>query len=273
MSWSYGCCFLVAAVITLPVAGQQVPRQQDNISASLPGNQMARVVATLPEITTFQATPSDRFLVDLANVRRGHPYRGRRAERPHTGGHVYFTLDRLPLNARKVQSYPAIYAVADGVVTRIDYSFRLREMFEPALKERVANERYGIGLAFAREGNRAITFHYSIEPFINPGDKDFYRPFLMVKPGDRVKKGDVIARMYLPNNARLAEKSHIHFNLNRSGGGGFVAPAIFNQEIVREFHRRWDLFSNDPDAPIPPCMGYKLEADENPFEHKAVDRL
>lgn len=268
MKYSCYLCVLVAATIAIPAAGQE-----GNISASLPGNQMARVVATLPAITRFQATPSDRFLVDLASVRRGHPYRGRRAERPHTGGHVYFTLDKLPLQATRVQAYPPIYAVADGVVTRIDYSFRLREMFEPALKERVANCRYGIGLAFAREGNTAITFHYSIEPFIDPGERDFYRPFLMVKPGDRVKKGDVIARMYIPNNKKLAEKSHIHFNLNRSGGGGFVAPAIFNQEIVREFHSRWNLFSNDPDAPIPPCMGYKLEADENPFQRQSVDRL
>lgn len=259
---------LIAGAISLPLSAQQ-----ENISRSLPGNRMAAVLATLPAITDFRDQPSDRFLVDLAAVRRGHPYRGRRAERPHTGGHLYFTLDTLPLEAKDIQSYPAIYAVADGVITRVDYAFRLREMFEPALKQRVANYRYGIGLAFAREGNTAITFHYSIEPFINPGDPDFYRPFLLVKPGDRVKKGDVIARMYIPNNRQLAEKSHIHFNLLRSGGGGFVAPAIFNNEIVREFHRRWNLFPNDPDAPIPPCIGFKLDADENPFQRKPVDRL
>ena len=71
----------------------------------------------------------------------------------------------------------------------------------------------------------------------------------------------------------IAEKTHIHFNLIREGGGGFISPSIFTQEIVREFHRRWNLFPNDPDSPIPPCMGYKLRADENPFERKAVTTL
>ena len=65
MKYSCYLCFLVAVSFTLPAPGQQ-----DNISASLPGNQMARVIATLPAITTFQANPSDRFLVDLADVRR-----------------------------------------------------------------------------------------------------------------------------------------------------------------------------------------------------------
>ena len=72
---------------------------------------------------------------------------------------------------------------------------------------------------------------------------------------------------------KLAEKTHIHFNLIREGGGGFISPSIFDQKIVQEFHRRWNLFPNDPDAPIPSCMGYMLEADENPFERKVVDSL
>ena len=88
-----------------------------------------------------------------------------------------------------------------------------------------------------------------------------------------LKKGDIIARMYIPPTKSIAEKTHIHFNLIREGGGGFISPSIFTQAIVREFHRRWNLFPNDPDSPIPPCMGYKLQADENPFERKAVITL
>ena len=79
MRYSFFFSVIVALSVTLPTTAQQAPGQKENISASLPGNQMARVIATLPEITTFQASPSDRFLVDLASVRRGHPYRGRRA--------------------------------------------------------------------------------------------------------------------------------------------------------------------------------------------------
>ena len=90
-------------------------------------------------IGDFHKRPSDRFLVDLEVVHRGHPHKGRRAERPHTGGHVYFDVQDISGSAKKIQKFPAIYAVADGVITRINYSFRLREMFEPALGRLVAN--------------------------------------------------------------------------------------------------------------------------------------
>ena len=256
--------------LTAPVLAQ---KPSANRSASISGQQRQQILNSLPLITTFLSEPSNQFIVDLSNVRRGHPYRGRDAEKPHTGGHVYFNLDKIPDSPKDPAKFPAIYAVADGVITRIDYSFRLREMFEPALNQRVANQRYGLGLTFARSGTTAITFHYSIEPFIDPQDPTFYEPFILVKPGQRVKKGDIIARMYIPPTKSIAEKTHIHFNLIREGGGGFISPSIFTQEIVREFHRRWNLFPNDPDSPIPPCMGYKLRADENPFQRKAVTTL
>ena len=80
---------------------------------------------------------------------------GRRAMRPHTGGHVYFnTLSKS--KSLSVQDYPPIYAVADGVITRIDYSYELRSMFEPTLGKAVANRRYGIGLTFAKDGLRLL---------------------------------------------------------------------------------------------------------------------
>ena len=248
-------------------------RVSTNRSVSLPSKQRHQVIGSLPSIKDFHKRPSDRFLVDLEVVRRGHPYKGRRAERPHTGGHVYFDVQDISGSTKTIQKSPAIYAVADGIITRIDYSFRLREMFEPALGKQVANRRYGIGLTFAREGNTGVTFHYSIEPFIDPETTNFYDQFILVKLGQQVKKGQVIARMYIPENQKLAEKTHIHFNLIREGGGGFISPSIFDQKIVQEFHRRWNLFPNDPDAPIPSCMGYMLEADENPFERKVVDSL
>jgi murein DD-endopeptidase MepM/ murein hydrolase activator NlpD len=244
-----------------------------NRSASISGQQRQQILNTLPLISTFLSEPSNQFIVDLSNVRRGHPYRGRDAEKPHTGGHLYFNLDKVPDSPNDPATFPAIYAVADGVITRIDYSFRLREMFEPALNQRVANQRYGLGLTFARSGTTAITFHYSIEPFIDPKDPTFYEPFILVKPGQRVKKGEIIARMYIPPMKSIAEKTHIHFNLIREGGGGFISPSIFSKDVVREFHRRWNLFPNDPDSPIPPCMGYKLQAEENPFQRKAVTTL
>ena len=264
---------LVFLVTSFAITNSAVDRVSTNRSVSLPNKKRHEVIVSLPSIKDFHKRPSDRFLVDLEVVRRGHPYKGRRAERPHTGGHVYFNVQDISGSAKTIQKFPAIYAVADGIITRIDYSFRLREMFEPALGKQVANRRYGIGLTFAREGNTGVTFHYSIEPFIDPRTNNFYDQFILVKLGQQIKKGQVIAKMYIPENRKLAEKTHIHFNLIREGGGGFISPSIFDQKIVREFHRRWNLFPNDPDAPIPPCMGYMLETDENPFERKIVDGL
>ena len=264
---------LVFLVTSFAITNSAVDRVSTNRSVSLPNKKRHEVIVSLPSIKDFHQRPSDRFLVDLEVVRRGHPYKGRRAERPHTGGHVYFNVQDISGSAKTIQKFPAIYAVADGIITRIDYSFRLREMFEPALGKQVANRRYGIGLTFAREGNTGVTFHYSIEPFIDPRTNNFYDQFILVKLGQQVKKGQVIAKMYIPENRKLAEKTHIHFNLIREGGGGFISPSIFDEKIVREFHRRWNLFPNDPDAPIPPCMGYMLETDENPFERKIVDGL
>jgi hypothetical protein len=172
-----------------------------------------------------------------------------------------------------VDAYPAIYAVADGVISRIDFSFRLREMFEPALNRRVANTRYGIGLTFAARDGRPVDLHYSIEPFIDPQDKHFYDKFILVKPGQQVRKGDVIARMYIPANKRLAEKSHIHFNLMGGQPRGFMAPAIFSQAVVNRFHATWGSRGNDGSIAIPACMGYRLAPHENPFEHNAADKL
>ena len=160
----------------------------------------------LPPIQSFMNVPSDRFLVELALVRRGHPYRGQRAERPHTGGHVYFKQGNT-----SEESYPAIYAVADGVISRVDYSYELRSMFEPAVGRKIANTRYGIGLTFATDGDTTMTFHYSIEPFIRPESNGFYDQFILVKPGQRVTKGQVIARMYLPDDQQLSQKKIIKF--------------------------------------------------------------
>ena len=272
--WLGGSCQLTAM--------QAEPDPSANRSVSLSARERREVLKDLPSIQTFRKKPSTRFLVDPKTVRRGHPYLGTRASRPHTGGHVYF---HLPAQGRQsaagnffsgdqdVRDYPSIYAVADGVITRVDYSFELKTMFEPALGKKVANKRYGMALTFAREKTTGISFHYSIEPFIRPAESRFYEPFILVKPGQKVKQGDLIARMYLPPSESLARKSHIHFNLLRDGGGGFLSPSIFSKEVVRAFYDRWNLLPSHPDSPIPPCMGYLLGADENPFQRVSVDRL
>ena len=256
------------------VAMAQGADPKKNRSRTLPSRQRDRLLATLPDIRTFRARTSDRFLVNLETVRSGHPYKGKHASRPHTGGHVYFHLPRKKIQKGDVERFPAIYAVADGVISRIDYSFRLREIYISSIDRRVSNTRYGIGLMFAKSAGRAVVMHYSIEPFVDPGDSKFYDRFLLVKIGQRVKKGDIIARMYIPPDRRVAQNAHIHFNLLGGPKRSFQAPAIFNRRIVLRFHSTWDKRrGTDGGMAIPPCMGYRLTPAENPFELKAVDAL
>jgi len=248
-------------------------QDQGRRSVTLPGADRQQVLSDLPDIRLFQQKPSDRFPVDLNVIRTGHPYKGRQAQKPHTGGHIYFQLPERALPASRPQAFPAIYAVADGVISRIDYSFRLREMYEPALKRRVANRRYGIGLLFATMDGAPVEMHYSIEPFIDPEDDTFYEPFLRVRIGQQVKRGDVIAHMYLPENEQLAGKSHIHFNLTGGPKHRFMAPVIFNRGIIQRFHLTWGRFGFDGDQPIPACLGYRLAPAENPFGSGAQQAL
>jgi hypothetical protein len=247
--------------------------RRGNRVASMSSSKRDSALAALPRINSFRDKRSNRFIVDLDVVRTGHPYKGKNAKRPHTGGHVYFKAPARQLSADDVESYPAIYAVADGVISRIDYSFRLREMFESALGRRVANTRYGIGLMFATQDGRPVDLHYSIEPFIDPENDRFYDKFILVKPGQTVRKGDVIARMYIPSNKKLAEKSHIHFNLMGGTQRSFMAPAIFSKSVVERFHATWGNRGTDGMTAIPPCMGYRLTPNENPFGNNAEDAL
>jgi len=120
-------------------------------------------------------------------------------------------------------------------------------------------------------GSRSPTSFACNEPMIDPGKEDFYLPFLRVKIGQTVKKGDIIAYMYLPTS-RENENSHIHFNLMHARQ--FQAPAIFDRKIVDGFHARWgSRRGSDGVVPIPACMGFLLLAPENPFGTGAKPRL
>jgi hypothetical protein len=44
----------------------------------------------LPDIVAFLRKPSDRFLVDIKEISRGHPFLGVNAPHPHAGAHVHF---------------------------------------------------------------------------------------------------------------------------------------------------------------------------------------
>ena len=99
----------------------------------------------------------------------------------------------------------------------------------------------------------------------------FYKRFILVQQGQQVRKGDVIAYMYTPPEGRGI---HVHFHVRIDGSQGFYAPAIFSSDVVKEFHARCDGFRQaNGGVEIPPCMGYRIRADENPFGTGAKERL
>ncbi len=226
---------------------------------------LSQTNADLPKISTFLMRQSDRFLVDLEDISRGHPLLGVNSPHPHAGGHVHFdnSKNRWPRGKDEPANYPAIYAVADGVVGRIDDRFGL-----PG-----GNDRYGVDLIFAKDkSGAACRFCYSIEPMCPEPSKGFYKKFLLVKEGQKVRKGDVIAYLYTPPLS--GDGCHIHFHLMIESKRGFLAPAIFMPEVVKAFHKQCQGFKNSNDGtPIPPCMGYHIEAEENPFGSGAKDEL
>ena len=220
--------------------------------------------AKLPDISAFLTKPSDRFLVDIKEITRGHPFLGVNAAHPHAGAHVHFdnTNNRWPKGKDEPSNYPAIYAVADGVVSRIDTHFA-----------NGGNDRYGLDLTFAMDHTgSACRFCYSIEPMCPEPSEGFYKKFLLVKEGQQVRKGDVIAYLYTPPSS--GDGCHIHFHLMIDGKKGFVAPAIFTPEIVKAFHEKCNGFQeHNGGTAIPPCMGYRIGAEENPFGSGAKDQL
>jgi murein DD-endopeptidase MepM/ murein hydrolase activator NlpD len=239
-----------------PCAEYNAHPERDFVDAS-----DSRVEDALPELRSFRAHPSDRFLVNLDDISWGHPYKGKRAASPHTGAHVHWDNREglFPRGGSDPSNYPPIYAVADGVVDRITKSLRVGE-----------NDRYGVNIAIGRTGDTVWDFEYSIEPMVPEPSPGFYLSFLRVREGDRVRKGQVIGYMYLP---RDANGSHIHFELITSGIPRMAVPAIFTPEVVDAFAARWDNGGKDGDRAIPACMGWMLTSEENPFDGKAVDCL
>jgi hypothetical protein len=215
----------------------------------------------LPDIQQFRSNPSDRFLVDIETIIAGHPFKGKRANQPHQGAHTHWdNRDKLwPKGGTLPSNYPVIYAVADGYITRIDYKLQVG-----------TNDRYGVELAFAKNDTSIFLFCCGIEPMVPEPSVDFYRQFITVSTGQQVKKGDTLAYMFLPD---FPAASHIHFHISQQNKNNFLAPAIFKSAIVDSFYTKWGIFAYDDTTQMPSCMGYMLDADENPFGTGNADTL
>ena len=116
--------------------------------------------------------------MDIKDVCRGHPLLGANSPHPHGGGHVHFdnSKKRWPNGKDEPGNYPAVYAVADGVIGRVDTRFGL-----PG-----GNDRYGVDLIFAKDAKGSpCRFCYSIEPMCPEPSEGFYKKFLLVKKARR----------------------------------------------------------------------------------------
>jgi hypothetical protein len=223
--------------------------------------------ADLPELSTFLTNKTDQFIVDLEHVAGGHPFKGSGANDPDDGAHVNWdnSSNRWP-KGTPVTEYPAIYAVADGYVEAVN-------TYEPVGG---TNFKYSFHYFFAQTNGVGMKVHMSIEPSTNPGDSSFYEPFIKVKEGQSVRKGDIMAYMYLEPNDDYPGP-HIHFSIQPEGHSQ-QAPAIFTDKILDEFYSKWGIFKfdrqgspSDSDVAMPKCWGYKITASENPYGSGASD--
>ncbi|CAB4724329.1 MAG: hypothetical protein F2934_02530 [Actinobacteria bacterium] len=258
----------VTAAIALASCGTSSPDPAALTTTAAPASESTSGTTAaqgLPSINLFREIPSNRLPVDTVLIRSGFPFKGKNAVSPHPGAHIVFGtgFEEWPQGGTGPTDYPPIYAVADGIVSRVTDTLVVGE-----------NDRYGINLSIATDGTSVIDFEYSIEPMVKEPSPGFYRTFIAVKEGDRVSRGDVIGYMFLPKGS---EEAHIHFGLINGATGTFMAPAIFSKETVAEFYGTWKNLGFDgndgPTNPIPPCIGWKLAAEENPLENRAVDCL
>jgi len=246
----------------------------------------------LPDISYFAENKSDRFLVDFDDIIAGHPYLGARSPAPHEAAHVNFShSDPRWLNASKPSDYPPIYAVADGVVERVEtYSILDLTRDNPPWW----HVAYQIDMKIATDGDTNVSLALSIEPRANLTNKprSYFDDFVLVSQGDKVRKGDILGYMYVPPfTERVGQRasSHIHFtlyNFGRSvdGDSATYPPAIFTEEIVEQFgeiyrnpREGWASTSFEHDwmrgRGVPSGMGWMIDAQENPFGDNPLDVL
>lgn len=260
--------FIFIWVLSITLLSCQINEQGASNIKNITKPQTTEIsVNELPDITTFANTKSDQFIVNIDQILIGIPFMGVRSKKPHSGAHVHFD-NTLFKNGGKPEDYSPIYAAVDGIITRVDECFPLHNSMG------VAHERYGLDLAFARDSKDGSIYNlaYSIEPMVMQPSDGFYRKFIIATKGQYVKKGDIIAYMYVPPEAN---GTHIHFDINnfQKSRDYFMAPALFTPDVVQRFYKTWRGDSSmDEGKPIPPCMGYMLGEYENPFGG-AVDKL
>lgn len=180
----------------------------------------------LPDIATFATTPSDQFLLNtadlLAKVPRAHPYKGAGQSCAHAGAHLHFTNTGAPYEV-------PVYSPVGGTISTIKHCFDLGN----------GNDSFQILIQFATYQGSAVKLVLSFEPFggrlcgTNP---NFYDQYILVKEGQAVTKGDLIAKMSKTNSGN--NDAHIHFHLS-TASGHMHCPNIFSSGVVNDFAKTY----------------------------------
>ena len=177
--------------------------------------------------------------------------------------------------------------MSDGVVERVE-TYDIHDLTN--LNPPWWHVGYQIQLRVATQEHYDIMLIYSIEPYVNLADKprSYFDDFVLVEQGERVRKGDILAYMYIPSfDAKVGPhaSSHIHFLLSpwdRSRRN--YVPALFSEDIVEQFgeiYRNplegWESTSFGHDwaraRGVPTGMGWMIDGDENPFGDDPLDVL
>ena len=241
--------------------GQQDQGQQDQGQQGQ-GQQGGVDMSGLPDIATFATSPTGQLPADLSKVDQTSPFLGKGAKNPHQGLHINWsnadgTWSKAGLPPT---DYPALYAIADGVVTHVETTRKIG-----------SNDGYGMALTFATDKGQPVMAYYSIEPFVPEPSPGFYAPFVDVTEGQKVKKGDVLAHIYVPPTS--TGSTHLHLHLLASGNR-MESPSVFTKDAVAAFAAKFgDRGGQEDGKTLPACMGYKIAADENPFGTGASDCL
>lgn len=215
--------------------------------------------SSLPTLATLVSSRSDVLPIDITNAASIAPFLGSRSHMPHRGIHVNFTGTGPFAAQQQPSAYPAVRAVADGVVGAV----------EP-LREMGPHQAYSINLIIGQEGRDEITLNYSLEPFVREPAPRFYSDFIKVNSGQKVKKGDVLAYLYVPPGQMSGTHLHFHMNVGQSMG----APTVFTPDAVSRLQQKFgDPGGTINGAKLPACIGYMVSAGENPLGTGAVDCL
>lgn len=248
-------CVLLLCVLACTVVPSQV---QAAHSGSAPARDRP---SGLPSIQQFATKKTAVLPVDLTRAEATAPFLGARAQAPHQGIHVYWSNrdGQWPATPGAPTDYPAVYAVADGIVGGVE-----------SLRQMGSHQAYGLLLQIAEDGRNPSSVVYSLEPFVNEPFPGYYQQFLKVRNGQRVKKGQLLGYMYVPPTSDGS--THLHFHL--STGSTIKSPSIFTPEAVQQLTAKFgDRGGMEDGVRLPACIGYKVSAAENPFRTGAVDCL